>query len=388
MSKIINMKNQPDPGQCVVTAAEACQALGISRDTLYAYVSRGLLRAAAHPGDARRSLYDHRDVRALAERKDRGRSRRAVAESTINWGEPVLTSRITRIADGRYFYRGRDAVSFAAEATLEDALARLAEVQPRAPVRLPSGWQCPAHTLPFNRVLAMLAGEAAAGRTGDGRPRAAQLIRQAAFAAAGRAASQTGRPVHEILATAWSNDPAAAAAVRQALVLSADHELNASAYAARVAASAGASLPASLLAGISTLSGTRHGGMTSRCRDWVAAMGDAAEADLGPELGDAATPPPGFGHPLYPDGDPRALALLRLFPKAERWHRLAAAVQAQTGHHPTIDFGLALVERQLHLPDGAGMAIFAVGRMAGWTAHIFEQRRSGQLIRPRAAVEA
>ena len=77
--KIINMKNESDPAHCIATAAEVCKTLGISRDTLYAYVSRGLLRAAPHPSDRRRSLYDHRDVEMLRARKHRGRSRRAVA---------------------------------------------------------------------------------------------------------------------------------------------------------------------------------------------------------------------------------------------------------------------------------------------------------------------
>ncbi|MCA8927359.1 MAG: citrate synthase family protein [Alphaproteobacteria bacterium] len=382
------MKNESDPAHCIATAAEVCKTLGISRDTLYAYVSRGLLRAAPHPSDRRRSLYDHRDVEMLRARKHRGRSRRAVAESTINWGEPILTSKITRIADGHYHYRGRDAVEFASRASLEDALALLAEVQPRAPVRLPADWRIPDYRLPFDRVLGMLTAEAVAGRVGDGRPRAAQLLRLAALSAAGQGGGDhPDRPMHELLARAWSNRPEAADAIRSALVLSADHELNASAYAARVAASAGASLPASLLVGVATLSGNRHGGITARCRDWVMAMAGPNPPDWRQSVTDDPAPPPGFGHPLYPDGDPRAKALLRLFPEADTWHAIAADVQALTGHHPTIDFGLALVECELGLPEGAGMAIFAVGRMAGWTAHIFEQRRTGQIIRPRAASE-
>ena len=101
--------------------------LGISRQTLYAYVSRGLLRATPAPDDPRRSRYDARDVAALLERRQRGRARKAVAASTIDWGEPVLPSRITRIADGRFFYRGRDALALAETATLEEVAALLWE---------------------------------------------------------------------------------------------------------------------------------------------------------------------------------------------------------------------------------------------------------------------
>ena len=380
------MKNDSDPSHCVMTASEVCQALGFSRDTLYAYVSRGLLRSAAHPSDRRKSLYDRRDVQALADRKQRGRSRRAVAESTLNWGEPVLTSKITRIADGRFYYRGEDAVAHARAATLEQTLELLAGVQDK-PVRLPAGFMVPDHKLPFDRILACLSAEAMAGRAADGRPRAAQLLRLAAMSAAGVAEADASLPAHELIGRAWSNNPAAPDLIRQALVLCADHELNASAYTARVAASAGASLPAALLAGMAALSGNRHGGLTSASRDWVLAMQGALSPEWLAQFALDGKPAPGFGHPLYPDGDPRAKALLALFPETPEWHGLAAQVLEATGDHPTIDFGLALLERELRLPDGAGMGVFAAGRMAGWIAHVFEQRQTGQLIRPRAAVE-
>lgn len=377
-----------------MTAPEVCRVLGVSPDTLYAYVSRGLLRSTTHPSDRRKSLYDRRDVQALAERKQRGRSRRAVAESTINWGEPVLTSKITQIADGRYYYRGADAVQHSRTATLEDTLDLLAGVRAKA-VKVPAGFTLPALNLPFDRILSCLATEAVANRANDGRPRAAQLLRLGAMSAAGAAGATHADPslpahelpAHELIGRAWSNNPAAPDLIRRALVLCADHELNASAYTARVAASAGASLPAALMAGMAALSGNRHGGLTSACRDWVVSM----QGELSPEWraqyaldGKAA---PGFGHPLYPDGDPRAEELLHALPEAKDWHRLARQVREETGDHPTIDFGLALLERELRLPEGAGMGIFAVGRMAGWIAHIFEQRQTGQLIRPRASPE-
>src|SRR3954447_25595854 len=103
-----------------LTAEEATGRLGVSRQTLYAYVSRGRVGVTAAPDDPRRSLYDAADVRRLAERNRHGRSRRAVAESTISWGEPILASAITRIENGRLEYRGQEAVALSATATLED----------------------------------------------------------------------------------------------------------------------------------------------------------------------------------------------------------------------------------------------------------------------------
>ncbi|MBN8899734.1 MAG: hypothetical protein J0H57_01765, partial [Rhodospirillales bacterium] len=97
----------------------ALARIGVARQTLYAYVSRGLLRTRSDPADPRRSLYDRRGLDALVERRRRGRARRVVAASTIDFGEPVLASRITRIADNRLTYRGKDAVYLAGRATLE-----------------------------------------------------------------------------------------------------------------------------------------------------------------------------------------------------------------------------------------------------------------------------
>jgi len=377
--KVINMKKSPDTIYCTVGSGEACARLGISRDTLYAYVSRGLVRTVAHPSDARKSLYDRRDVDALMQRKGRGRSRRAVAESTIDWGEPVLSSKITHIADGTFFYRGHNAVELSETQSLEDTLRLLARV--RCKPSADAAMLATPHQRPFERILAGMALLATADAAGDGRPRAGHIMSLTAQWAAG-AADAGPEPIHRLLARHWSTDAGAEDIVRRALVLCADHELNASAYAARVAASAGASLAASLLAGLATLSGGLHGGLTPRCRRWM----DQVDTGASP-VPDSGDPPPGFGHPLYPDGDPRAAELLRCAPLTPRWQRLLDDIRTATNSHPTLDFALAHLERRFGLPEGAGLGMFAVGRTAGWLAHIFEQRETGKLIRPRAASE-
>jgi citrate synthase len=167
-------------------------------------------------------------------------------------------------------------------------------------------------------------------------------------------------------------------------VLVADHELNASAFAARVAASTGASLAAAALAGLATLSGPRHGGATAAVRTF------AAEAEqLGPRpaianrlVEDRALP--GFGHPLYPDDDPRAAALLARFAPPPGLDALRDAVRAATGLAPNIDFALMAACESLGLPPDAPFALFAVARCAGWIAHAIEQGQADTLIRPRA----
>ena len=168
-------------------------------------------------------------------------------------------------------------------------------------------------------------------------------------------------------------------------------------------ASTGAGLPASVLAGLAALSGPLHGGMTARVEALLDEIGErhrprplndelaeaTAEDGLGPRQvitarlrrGEAL---PGFGHPLYPDGDPRGLALISRLPMADPHRAIAAAVDALGGEPPNIDFGLVAVARCLGLPAGAAFTLFAIGRSIGWIAHALEQRTQPGPIRPRA----
>ncbi|MEZ5738683.1 MAG: citrate/2-methylcitrate synthase [Burkholderiaceae bacterium] len=140
---------------------------------------------------------------------------------------------------------------------------------------------------------------------------AVRIVNATANAMLGEAAG-CRQPMHRRIADSWSV-PFAADAIRQALVLIADHELNASTFAARVAASTGAPLAAALLAGLATLAGPRHGGASAAYRQLVAAAGQVgAPAALDKHLASARSVP-AFGHPLYPAGDPRAMALLGSF---------------------------------------------------------------------------
>jgi citrate synthase len=151
-------------------------------------------------------------------------------------------------------------------------------------------------------------------------------------------------------------------------------------------ASTGAALPACLLAGLAALSGPLHGGMTERVSALLAepAMQTAPRSAIAARL-QRGEYVPGFGQRLYPQGDPRAAVLLAPL-DLDPWLRdVFAAVEELTGARPNIDAALVALERTLRLPPGAALAIFAVGRTAGWIAHALEQRRDGRLIRPRAS---
>jgi citrate synthase len=298
-----------------LAAEDVLAALGIRPQTLYAYVSRGRIEARPDPEDPRRSLYRAADVARLRTRKARGRKASLVAEDAIAWGEPVLASAITTVRNGRLYYRGRDAAQLAATETLE-SVARLLRGGDGAALKARRTGAAQASLDARQRLYAVLADRAASDPPMLGRAplalaaEAADLLDAFADAAAGAAGPG---PIHARLAAAWGRDEAAAEMIRRALVLLADHELNASTFAARVAASTGASLAAAALAGLAALSGPLHGGMASRVQAFMAEVGrTGGEAAARMRLGQGL-PVPGFGHQLYPGGDPRARALLEAF---------------------------------------------------------------------------
>ncbi len=366
------MKKPTSQSRDRFNAEEACAAAGISATTLYAYVSRGLVRAIVDPEDARRSLYDRRDIEALVARKKRSRTRSAIAHSTIDWGEPILRSAVSQIKDGRLFYRKHDAVTMADTAGVEAVAELLAGIDLNASQR-PTGHDLNLGRHPFDRIAIVLATEAAKSTGQDGPRRAARLI-QCIFAAATGVEAQGNEPLHAMVARGLRAKPGDADIIRRTLVLCADHELNPSCYAARIAASTGANFASALLAGIAVFNGPRHGRMPELCT----ARMEAAE-DL---TGDR--PPPGFGHRLYPDGDVRAIELLKICPASEDWQKKADQVLKETGHRPNVTFALASIEHKLELSVGASSALFGMARSIGWVAHILEQRKSGAQIRPRA----
>ncbi len=199
-------------------------------------------------------------------------------------------------------------------------------------------------------------------------------------------------PVHDQLAAAWRVPNHLAPILRAVLVLLADHEFNASAFAARVVASTGANLYGATIAGLAALNGPRHGGATRR----VAALFDDVKraTDLDAELARLLRSRvyiPGFGHPLYPDGDIRADTLFALLrertPDSAELafaERLAAAVERVIDRKANVDFTTVAVERVLGLPKDSALALFLLGRTVGWIAHALEQAAHGALIRPRA----
>ena len=388
------------PTQAYLTAKEAAAQLGIGLPTLYAYVSRGLIRSEARSGHRSR-LYRTEDVQALVRKKAPQDS----GDPALHWGGPVLDSAITLIADDALYYRGRDTARLAADSTVE-AVASLiwdcgdgdpfSEPAPMMPEEFRPSLAAAAQLRPIDRCQALLPIIAAAdreifNRTPDGTARTgARIMRWMAALMAGTAPSE--QPLHEMLAHAWSVPEPDADLLRAAMVLCADHELNASTFTVRCVASTGATPYAAVLAGLAALGGPRHGGLTERAEALLETL-LTSEDPLGraDDLLRRGDEPCGFGHPLYRDGDPRARVLMAQMaaarpddPVLQAGLSLASAVAERSGQAPTCDFALALLARCLTLPPGAALSLFALGRTAGWTGHALEQYAGNRLIRPRA----
>ncbi len=408
-----------------LTAKEAAGLLGVKLPTLYAYTSRGLIQSVPGArGRARR--YRRSDLERLCARRDARAGHGPVAAAALRQGEPVLDSAITLISlEKGPIYRGRSAVELArAGRDFESVAEGLWSGEWSRDVD-PATWRPDDPGLDLHaleRLLPERVGSLAVLSVGvsllaardPGRfswhreavhPRARRLLRRcAALLALGRGADDCLARVEASLAAPQLSAAIAAAYARplgaaelqaldQALVLTADHELNASTFAARVAASTGADVYGCILAALAALSGPRHGGAADRVDALLEEAGDAGRVEQvvhdRQRRGEAIE---GFAHPIYaPRPDPRGVELVAIArslggarPGVESALALVDAMEQGGFGGPSIDVGLVALARALGLPFGSAAALFAIGRSAGWVAHAIEQSEAGYLVRPRA----
>ena len=395
----------------MLSAREAAERLGVKPATLYAYVSRGVLRRERGPDG--RSRFALADVDRLA--RHGRRDRPAGTELRIE-------SALTAIEDDAIFYRGEDLFTLAVSRSFEEVAeflwtgafpelgpwlpdARSLQAAAQVQATLPAG------TLPLDRLrvtvpaLAALdplrydTGESAVVVTGrrllaamvDALPRRGPAPRPLVV-----------RSVHHfsdaLAARLWAGltdaRPLGGAleALNGALVLVADHELSVSTLAARMAASIAADPYAVVSVGLSALGGAMQAVASLAVEDLLAGVSSPrqAAAAIGQRLrrGDRL---PGFGHRLYPAGDPRAPVLLDMLRDCCGPHRRMAVIEAviaATGERglpaPNVDFMLASLAHLAGMQRGASEAIFGIARTAGWLAHAIEEYARGSSIRPRA----
>ena len=386
----------------MLTTAETARRLGVKPQTVYAYVSRGML-TRHRDSDGRRSRFDPTEVERLA-----GRARHGGRAGAL---EVVVDTELTLIdAGGHLYFRGRDATELARFRSFEQVAELLwesgdAHTPWRAPVEMVTVCEdaqaaLPAGARPVDRMRVIAAAAAATDPLRDDR-------RPAAVRAVGRTLIATlvdALPAHSaprdasIAARLWSRladappSPAAINTLDAALVLLADHELAASTLAARVAASAWADPYLVVLTGLSALGGALHGASAGAVEALLASI--EAPEDAGTVLGERLRADgrlPGFGLGVYRARDPRADAILDLLPRASDPDRLAVAETVvalagrQDGPAPNVDFALGALSVGCGLRPGSAEAIFSLARVAGLVAHAIEEYPHRLRFRPRAA---
>lgn len=362
----------------MLTTEEAARRLGVKLQTLYAYVSRGVLESHRDP-NGRGSLFDLADVEALATRS-RGGRQTATRLATITTGVTQLHQELGPL------YRGRRATELAATASFEEVAELLWQSEGGGDWTTPDLGPCPLrHTLDRLRWALVMCGARDPLRS-DLRP--AAVVRAARRSAAALAAAVGPGPVDDASASvaarlaARLTTPAAAVttdAVNAALVLLADHELATSTVAVRVAASVRADPYDAFLAGLATLAGPLHGGASQLAYEFlVVAERDGAVRALNDVLR-AQGRLPGFGHTVYKSGDPRFGALLTLAEPSlsarqrDVLHEVIALAAAHDIPLPNCDLALAALSWGTGMPPDSGRTIFAVARVAGWAAHYMEE---------------
>lgn len=369
-----------------LTSAEAARRLGVKVSTIYAYVSRGLL-TSERAEDGRSSVFALDEVERLA--------RRARGSRQVESRLATVTTSVTEIGPDGPVYRGRRAVDLARSSHFEDVVDLLLDAPaggswlPAPLPRVPPG-------LAARDCLrwAVVMGGAADALRADSRPGQVAVATRRLIAtmveclgpdpgsasSPGSVAARLGRRL-----TGRPDPGPWSAIVDAALIVLADHELATSTLAARLAASTRADLYDAVLSALGVLGGPLHGGASSRAH---ALLRDAAARSAAEACNDALRwhgHLPGFGMALYPGGDPRAAALLDLL-AAEAdptsW-AVIGSVRALAGRDgvppPNIDFALAALLFAAGMPPDGGETIFTVARVAGWAAHVIEERHEPAL---------
>jgi citrate synthase len=358
-----------------LTTAEAAARLGVKPETLYAYVSRGLLTSTRGTG-GRPSTFDAAEVDALVATRGATRRPTGVAET--------ITTRLTLLEDDEYFFRGHRVTDLARTETPDRVAALLWLGALDAPLPEP---ELDGVVGPVRDLVARM----------PGRPRPTDRLRVAVATLAALDPWRFDLDPAAVVATAmrcrrgmvaalgegglWpaiAADPTApepSEVLRTALVLLADHGLAASTMAARVAASARAHPYAVVSAGLGALDGPVHGTASTAAYRFLAEALDDPEAAVAERLR-AGERLPGFGHSIYRERDPRTAVLLELIAGTEAGalvERLTAAVAGRPGVFGNVDLALAAVAHTFGMRAEAGEAVFAVARTVGWVAHALEQ---------------
>jgi citrate synthase len=410
---------EPSQGD-YASAAEAMRILRVRRQTLYAYVSRGWVRSIVQPG-LKDKLYLRDDLVRLNMRSLARSGHGAVAASAMNWGEPILPTSITEITPEGPRYRGHLAAELVNSGASFEAVAdllwtgQLPDVAPHWPVhRPPLGMAAMTQGLSKQQTgsnlleafaavilgLGLRRGSVADRMSGGQALVAAREIMQNLVSCCGfMGATKHYVPMrrNELLADALmralSIPPGSQnrTALQAILILLADHELSPGTLTARVVASAGGTLHSCLASALCATSGLEVGRIYERVDDLLGLEPTTPRLiSRARQLLAKGLSVPGFDHPAYPKGDPRAAQLLEFARNRQQTaqsraiFRFIDQIHSISGLLPRQELAVVVLTRAMGLPRQAALVLLALARMAGWVAHVQEQRAAGTLLRPRA----
>lgn len=412
-----------DPRE-LLTAREACDILGIKLATLYTYVSRGLLRPVRH-SQRKENRYQRSDVEALKVRSSAHQGHVAMAAHAMRWGQPVMDTGISEISEEGPRYRGHLASDLVRHPGVFENVAELlwsgvltdtphawAMEPPHVDLgraldgMLQQGRERPRMLRVFSIVATALGGGTLAEELCSGSIE--RYSRQLLFAFAGACGvlgphnkfvtTEGERPLAQHILGALGGPSIAQAehAINAALILGADHELSSGTFSARIAASTGSTLHASIVAALATQQGIVLAGGADAAEDFIGSIGSLSALDS--RLAEAERRRErltGFGLPIYPNGDPRAAFLIDLAQRtapgsdrADLAYRFIEQVRTRLGMHPNIEMGLVVLSIAWGLPVRTPAALWGISRTAGWIAHVVEQRLAGFTIRPRGLYQS
>ena len=398
-----------------LTTREAARRLGVKVETLYAYVSRGLVERQVSD-DGRTSMFDSQVIESLARR---GRPRQSSRSTSLNM---LIETKLTSLSPSGVRYRGVPSSELALSHTFEDVaeliwsgtLPDCSSPWEATRLRVPGS-----HKLPLGDVVRLAAAQAAATL-----PHATALDAES-VATAGRrliasitdalptagaqgvprlvlpaAAGEGAKPRRDTIAgRLWIRlsprrpQPGMLAVLNGALVLLADHELAASTLAVRVAATTRADPAAAITTGLGVLSGPLHGGASRVARAMLERAGEVGATRAVSDILRKGERIPGFGHRVYVEADPRAVVLLDLLHRASGHTRamaivddVHAAVTRSIDQHANVDYALAAMAMIGQMVTDGGEVVMSIARMAGWLGHAIEEYNESPLrFRPRAS---
>ncbi|WP_194724988.1 citrate synthase [Noviherbaspirillum malthae] len=400
---------------------EVLALLEIKKESLYTYVSRGLIKTAPH-GDSRRRLYLKSDVEKLKSRAADRVGGTTGAAPALRYGEPIVQTWVCEITDEGPRYRGYLAVELARDGRTFESVAELLWTGIQSPRNVAWASLCldqdeavwlealgkelsPCRATDYLAMAAARMG--ASGRLVNGKTnhnpiatgtRLIQVFsgisgllgpeRRFACPPPGQFIART--LVRELGGNGNAAAVAAESAINAALVLSADNELTAPTFAARICASTGADLSACVASAIHVQSGPMQVGGTEEV-EWM--FDNVAAGADGEQLALSTYPTadlPCFYHPLYAR-DRRAeliVSLARQLTPAQapamRVLEFIDRIDRENGQYPNLYAALVTLSVALGFPKGSAALIHTIGRTAGWIAHSVEQQLNGAMLRPRA----